>query len=90
MDHTGFSGLEAGSFYWARRRLEIETSDASAIEVVQISTVFGVAREFWAVAVTGSDEHFDVDAFEFFHKVPCPTLAGSRRSNFTVISSTVR
>lgn len=90
LDDTSFIGLEAGSYYWARRKFDLETPEAGEIEVVQISTVFGSTREFWAVAVTGSDEHFDVDAFEFFHEVSYPTLAEGRRSNFIVISSALR
>ncbi|NLS07154.1 hypothetical protein HGP14_28050 [Rhizobium sp. P32RR-XVIII] len=46
---TAVSELKRDSYYWARRRGE------SAWEIVQISTVFGEEREFWAVARIGSD-----------------------------------
>ncbi|MGZ2454377.1 hypothetical protein ACVIRO_007194 [Rhizobium ruizarguesonis] len=35
-----------------------------------MNTIGGAACEFWTVAVVGSDERFDLSAFEFFQKVP--------------------
>ena len=75
--------LEPKRFYWARR-LPLKGAPASApsdIEIVQVSTVFGAASEFWTVAVMGSDEHFDLAAFEFFHKVASPPVTENHRSS---------
>jgi hypothetical protein len=88
MNTVGIDQLEPNRFYWARR-LPAEgasIAEPNDIEVVQISTVFGSTAEFWTVAVMGSDEHFDLSAFEFFHKVPAPPISAGRRPNVTVIS----
>jgi hypothetical protein len=61
------SSLEPELFYWARRR-EV----GSAWEVVQISTVFGAARDYWTVAKTGSDIHHMVDDYEFLVRIARP------------------
>ncbi|UIK01120.1 hypothetical protein LZK82_26535 (plasmid) [Rhizobium leguminosarum] len=80
--------LEPNRFYWARRLPAKGTSISERdIEVVQISTVFGAACEFWTVAVVGSDERFDLSAFEFFQKVPSPPIAEGRRPNLTIVSA---
>jgi hypothetical protein len=82
--------LEANAFYWARRRPAhgAPAGEPYDIEVVQISTVFGAASEFWTVAVIGTDEYFDLGAYDFFHKVPSPPMAAAWRANLTVISPT--
>ncbi|MBB4444082.1 MULTISPECIES: hypothetical protein [Rhizobium] len=46
-----------------------------------MNTIGGAACEFWTVAVVGSDERFDLSAFEFFQKVPSPPIAEDRRPN---------
>ncbi|TBY60449.1 hypothetical protein E0H46_31360 [Rhizobium leguminosarum bv. viciae] len=61
------SSLESECFYWASRR-EV----GSAWEVVQISTVFGAARDYWTVASTGSDVHRMVDDYEFLVRIAMP------------------
>jgi len=76
---ASFAGLSSvkftmppNRFYWARR-LPAEGAaifEPNDIEVVRVSTVFGATPEFWTVTVMGSDEHFDLAAFEFFHKAP--------------------
>ncbi|WFS26295.1 hypothetical protein [Rhizobium rhododendri] len=38
----------------------------------------------------GSDEHFDLSAFEFFHKLPSPPTAEGRRPILTAISASSR
>ncbi|AVC52693.1 hypothetical protein E0H35_36515 [Rhizobium leguminosarum bv. viciae] len=83
MNTIGTFQLEPNRFYWVRRMPAkgASISEPSDIEVVQISTVFGAACEFWTVAVVGSDERFDLSAFEFFRKVPSPPIAGGRRAN---------
>jgi hypothetical protein len=88
MNRIGTDQLEPNRFYWARR-LPAEgasIAEPSDIEVVQISTVFGSTAEFWTVAVMGSDEHFDLAAFEFFHKVPTPPIAADKQPKFYAIS----
>ena len=83
MNTIGTDQLEPNRFYWARRQSVEGASIAepSDIEVVQVSTVFGATSEFWTVAVMGSDEHFDLAAFEFFHKVPSPPSSDVSRPN---------
>ncbi|QYA05013.1 hypothetical protein [Rhizobium sp. B21/90] len=86
MNTIGIDQLEPNRFYWARRLIadSAAISEPNDIEVVQISTVFGSATEFWTVAVMASDEHFDLAAIEFFHKVPSPPISESRRPNLYV------
>ena len=86
MNTIGTDQLEPNRFYWARR-LSVEgatISEPNDIEVVQVSTVFGATAEFWTVAVMGSDEHFDLAAFEFFHKVPSPLTTADKQSKLYV------
>ena len=92
MNTIGIEQLEPNRFYWARRLPSERGSifEPNDIEVVQVSTVFGSTPEFWTVAVMGSDEHFDLSAFEFFHKVPSPPTAEGRHPNLTVISAISR
>ncbi|MGV4797364.1 hypothetical protein [Rhizobium sp. F40D2] len=61
------SSLEPELFYWARRQ-EV----GSVWEVVQISTVFGAARDYWTVARIGSDVHHMVDDYEFLVRIAMP------------------
>ena len=92
MDTIRTDQLEPNRFYWARR-LSVEgasVAEPSDIEVVQVSTVFGATSEFWTVAVMGSDEHFDLAAFEFFHKVPSPPIYEGRHPNSNVIYANSR
>ncbi|MET3858440.1 hypothetical protein [Rhizobium sp. OAE497] len=58
--------LETEKFYWARRR------GSSRTEIVMVSSLFGGEREFWTVAVMGSESHAMLDNFEFFSAVDCP------------------
>lgn len=51
--------LEPEALFWARRRGEAK------LQVVMISTVFGKGRDYWSVAVLGTDQHFALDDFEF-------------------------
>ncbi|PZM14321.1 hypothetical protein [Rhizobium tubonense] len=89
MNTISIDQLEASRFYWARRKpnTTATTAEPGDIEVVKVSTMFGAASEFWTVAVVGSDEHFDLAAFEFLHKVPSPPQAAQHRPNLTVISA---
>lgn len=83
MKQISIEQLQANHFYWARRRqlAGAPIGEASELEVIRISTIFGSALEFWTVAVSGSEEHFDLEAFEYLHKVPSPPLAESSRPN---------
>lgn len=58
--------LRAGSYYWALRSSE---DDA---EVVQVSDVFGRDRQYWSVAVVGSDQHHSLSEFIFLIKLSRP------------------
>ena len=51
--------LEPDTLYWARR------TGSQSLEVVMISKIFGDGRDFWSVAVIGSDQHYTLDEFEF-------------------------
>lgn len=57
------NSVEPLATYWARRRTQAAQSGEP--EVVQISTVFGDARDYWSVAVLGSDQHYSLHDFEF-------------------------
>lgn len=89
MRSIGVEALEAGEFYWACRKVDHGGAKATdrKIEVVQVSTVFGSAAEFWTVAIMGSDEHFDLDAFEFFYRVPSPPISNVRHANSNFINA---
>ncbi|MBZ5762065.1 hypothetical protein LAV84_23200 [Rhizobium sp. VS19-DR104.2] len=92
MNTIGTDQLEPNRFYWARR-LSVEggsVAEPRDTEVVQVSTVFGATSEFWTVAVVGSDEHFDLAAYEFFHKVPSPHISEGRHPNSNVIYANSR
>ncbi|WFS03655.1 hypothetical protein [Rhizobium tumorigenes] len=93
MNTIGIDQLELNRFYWDRR-LRVEGAaifEPNDIEVVRVSTVFGATPEFWTVAVMGSDEHFDLAAFEFFHTLPSPPAADVSRPNlYAVAGSGVR
>lgn len=58
--------LRAGSYYWARR------SSEDKAEVVQVSDVFGQERQYWSVAVVGSDQHHSLSEFTFLIKLIRP------------------
>ncbi|WFR97616.1 hypothetical protein [Rhizobium tumorigenes] len=89
MNTISIERLEHNQSYWARR-LPVEGMPAfypNGMEIVQVSTVFGAASEFWTVAVIGSDEHVDLASFEFFPKVPAPPSSLEQRSNLKLVSS---
>jgi hypothetical protein len=52
--------LVPGHFYWAKS----EKVDAGRPTVVQVSTAFGEDREYWTLAVVGSDQHQMIGDFE--------------------------
>ena len=64
--------VEPLSVYWARRKTQDAESDEC--EVVQISTVFGHARDYWSVAVLGSDQHYSLHDFEFVAPICAPDV----------------
>lgn len=92
MNTIAIERLEANRFYWARRKPAhgAPATEPVDIEIVQVSTIFGAAPEFWTVAIIGSDEYFDLPAYEFFHKVSSPQMAVERHPNLTLISSSSR
>jgi len=81
--------LQANQFYWARRKQALG-APIPELEIIRISTVFGMAPEFWTVSVSGSDEHFDLEAYEYLHKVASPSQATGSRSNLALVSSLPR
>lgn len=58
--------LRAGSYYWARNHESDET------EIVQVSDIFGSAKEYWTVATIGSDQHRSLKEFDFLIRLLRP------------------
>lgn len=58
--------LRAGTYYWARR------VDGTALEIVQVTDIFGSGREFWSVATIGSDQHHSLREFKFLIRLMKP------------------
>jgi hypothetical protein len=58
--------LKPEGYYWGRRH------EGRGAEIVQISTVFGEDPEFLTVAVMGSEEHHDLQKFEFLAEIDFP------------------
>ncbi|MFK0332957.1 hypothetical protein ACIQUB_17735 [Rhizobium sp. NPDC090275] len=52
--------LVPGCFYWARSA----SHTSGQTTIVQVSTVFGEDRDFWTLAVLGSDQHHMIGDFE--------------------------
>ena len=92
MKQISVEQLQANHFYWARRKLTrvAPASEAFDLEIIKISTMFGTSPEFWTVAITGSDEYFDLDAFEYFHKVAAPSMAADQRPALTLVNAAAR
>jgi len=58
--------LRAGSYYWAR------SSESNEAEIVQVSDIFGSAKEYWTVATIGSDQHRSLNEFDFLIRLLKP------------------
>jgi hypothetical protein len=89
MKHITIEQLKADNFYWARRKLVpgAPAAEPHDIEIIQISTTFGAAPEFWTVATMGTDEHFGLEDYDFFHKVPSPPIGMKKRTgNLALVS----
>ena len=71
--------VEPLAIYWARRKTQDVESDEC--EVVQISTVFGHARDYWSVAVLGSDQHYSLHEFEFVAPIRPPNADADRQTS---------
>jgi hypothetical protein len=52
--------LVADKFYWARSSKHAD----GRTTIVQVSTIFGEAPDFWTLAVVGSDQHHMLSDFE--------------------------
>ncbi|EPE94621.1 hypothetical protein [Rhizobium grahamii] len=61
------ASLVPGSFYWAR-----PLAGNDEFTIVQVSTVFGEDRDFWTLAVIGSDQHHMLSDFEIIGPVDEP------------------
>ncbi len=57
-------GLEPGAYYWAVAR----QPEAQPV-VVQVSTVFGEDREYWTLALVGSDQHKMPEEFSILARI---------------------
>ncbi len=62
--------LQPHTYYWAREKKA--SGDAAELEIVLISTVFGLAPEYWTVATMGSDQHRSISNFTYLGKIPPP------------------
>jgi hypothetical protein len=83
MKQISIEQLQANHFYWARRRQSAGApiGEAPELEVIRISTIFGSAPEFWTVAMSGSEEHFDLEAFEYLQG-PLPAFGRGQPPEF--------
>jgi len=59
--------LRVGCYYWAR---PIEREEE--LQIVQVSDVFGSEREYWSVAIMGSDQHRSLEEFDFLIRLMRP------------------
>ncbi len=71
--------VEPLAIYWARRKTQDVESDEC--DVVQISTVFVHARDYWSVAVLGSDQHYSLHEFEFVAPIRPPNADADRQTS---------
>ena len=92
MKQISIEQLEANGLYWARRKQSAvdRIEEAHDIEIIQISTVFGAATEFWSVATIGSEEHFSLNDYDFFHKVPAPPVSNEKRASLAIVPQVTR
>lgn len=58
--------LRAGSYSWARR------TGSDDVEVVQVSDIFGSHKDYWTVAVMGSEQHHSLPEFSFLIRLIKP------------------
>jgi hypothetical protein len=52
-------------YYWVRKR-----RPTGEPEIGRVSTVFGDARDYWTLAMVGSETHHMLDEYEFLAEVP--------------------
>jgi hypothetical protein len=92
MKQISIEQLEPNGFYWACRKSVVGArfEEPHEIEIIQISTVFGSAAEFWSVATMGSDEHFALQDYDFFHKVAAPPMGSEKRAALAIVPTSVR
>ena len=65
------TNLVPNAFYWAR---SVKHNDGR-LTVVEVSTIFGTSRDFWTLAVPGSDQHFMIEDFEILSRIEQPKTA---------------
>lgn len=58
--------LRAGSYYWTRH------TGSDDVEVVLVSNIFGSDKEYWTVAVMGSEQHHSLSEFSFLIRLIKP------------------
>ncbi|WP_354541259.1 hypothetical protein [Rhizobium sp. OAE497] len=64
------------AFYWAR---PVKQTDG-ALSIVQISTVFGEAPDYWTVAVLGSEQHHMIEDFQLLAIIDPPDTTSLRQA----------
>ncbi|KAA0685621.1 hypothetical protein DTW90_35140 [Neorhizobium sp. P12A] len=57
--------------YWVRRKEP--NGEVAALQIAQVSNVFGASPDYWSVAVLGSDQHSSLAEFEFIVEITAPT-----------------
>jgi len=67
--------LQPHTYYWARENKA--SGDPVELEIVLISTVFGLAPEYWTVATMGSDQHRTISSFTYLDRVAPPSRTSS-------------
>lgn len=56
------------AFYWAKST----KYTGGQPTIVQVSTIFGKDRDYWTLAIVGSDQHHMIDDFEMIAMVEPP------------------
>jgi hypothetical protein len=59
------ASLVPGAFYWAKSSKYFD----GKITVVRVSTIFGADRDYWTLALVGTDQHAMPGEFEIIAEV---------------------
>ncbi|MFP3546766.1 hypothetical protein SB748_25325 [Rhizobium sp. SIMBA_035] len=64
------------AFYWAKPAKQTQ----GALSIVQISTIFGEAPDYWTVAVLGSEQHHMIEDFQLLAIINPPESVSLRQA----------
>jgi hypothetical protein len=70
------TSLVPDALYWARSSKYFD----GRITVVQVSTIFGAKRDYWTLALLGTDQHAMPDDFEFIGPAEHPAEDSLRQA----------